>query len=547
MLLQVNQVSKSYGIQTVLDRVSFIINAGDRLGLVGANGAGKTTLLRISAGVEQPDAGHVTRATNATIGYLTQGVEQDFGQTLGEFIRAGMREWEGARERVGQLEAELAGAKGGDLERVMDEYALAAARFDSLGGYEREGGVDAVVRGLGLGDLDRQASLEQLSGGQRTRAGLARLLLSEPTCLLLDEPTNHLDVDALEWLEEFLLAYRGAALIVSHDRVFLDRTVTRILELDDETHRLTEYAGNYSDYAEAKASAREKQLEAWQDQQEEIARLERAATHTRGLAQFRKGGKADTGDKFAKAYFANRGMETMRRAKQIEKRIEHLRTDEKVERPRTSWKMKLEFGETTRSGQVVLTLDDLGHAFTSQWLFRHVSLALVHGERVALVGANGAGKTTLLRIITGELEPTEGQARLGANVKIGYMSQDQIFDDPAQTPFDLVRHLAPLDETAARQFLHMFLFQGDEVFTPIERLSYGERSRLMLARLVVMGVNFLVLDEPVNHLDIPSRERFEAALDAFPGTVLAAVHDRAFIQRFASELWVLADGTIREV
>jgi ATP-binding cassette subfamily F protein 3 len=399
-----------------------------------------------------------------------------------------------------------------------------------------------------LGDVAPDTPVRVLSGGQRTRLGLARLLVSEPGLLLLDEPTNHLDIAALEWLEQFLADYRGAALIVSHDRMFLNNTVSRILSLDAKTHRIAEYTGNYDDYEAAKAAEVEKQWMAWQNQQEQIAQLQAAARHVRGIARFRKGGKADSGDKFAggkHGFFANRGLETVRRAKRIEKRVEKLLTEDKIDKPKGAWQMKLDFGEMTRGGQIVVALEDLGQAFAGRFLFRHADLVLRHGDRVALVGPNGAGKTTLLRAIVGELSPTEGRVRLGANVRLGYMPQQHENLDPNATALDVIRQVASMNETDTRNFLHYFLFDGDDVFVPVGQLSYGERARLILAKLVVSGVNCLVLDEPVNHLDIPSRERFEAALEAFPGTVLLAVHDRAFIARYASALWVIEDGAIR--
>lgn len=434
-------------------------------------------------------------------------------------------------------------------EELIAEYGDAFARFDALGGYAVEHRIEEILAGLQLDAQD--TPITQLSGGQRTRVGLARLLIANPDLLLLDEPTNHLDIAALEWLEKFLRDYRGAAIIVSHDRAFLDATVARILELDDQTHRVTEYAGNYSDYVDAKEREREKQFETWQDQQDEIARLSNAARHLRGIAKFRKGGKADTGDGFARGFFANRGMETIRRAKQIERRIEHLLTDERVDKPARSWEMKLEFGAMPRGGQIVVALEDLGFAFNAgdhksrPYLFRHANLALQHGERIALIGPNGLGKTTLLRVIAGELAPTEGTARIGANVRIGYIAQEQETLDANATPLSLIRALAPMDETQARHFLHFFLFEGDAVFTRVGALSYGERARLLLARLVVSGANCLLLDEPINHLDIPSRARFRTALDAFPGTILIATHDRAFIDQFATGIWSPVEGTIK--
>lgn len=532
-MLQVSHVSKSYGIQTILDDVSLIVNRGERVGLVGPNGSGKTTLLRLITGVEAPDSGFVSLDATA-FGYLPQGLPVTSNRTVNDHLRSGIAGLEAAREKVEQLAAKMAEEVSPEL---VDAYGEAFEEFQALGGYEIEHRIDQVMSGLGLSGINPQTPLHELSGGQRTRIGLARLLLAQPDLLILDEPTNHLDIAALEWLETFLNGYAGAALIVSHDWVFLDATVNRILELDLQTHHLTSYTGNYTDYVEAKGRELEKQWVAWKDQQDEIGRLKSAAAHLRGLARFRKGGKADSGDKFAKGFFANRGLETMRRAKRIEARLDQLMTDERVDKPRQSYQMRLEFGEMPRSGQIVVALEHLGHAFAERWLFRDANLILRHGERIALVGSNGSGKTTLLRIIAGELTPLEGTARLGANVRIGYMPQEQETLDPAATPLALLRQMAPMDETAARHFLHFFLFEGDDVFVPIGKQSYGERARLLLAKMVVAGANCLLLDEPINHLDIASRQRFEQALDAFPGTIVIAVHDRAFIDRFATGIW----------
>jgi ATP-binding cassette subfamily F protein 3 len=551
-MLQLSHVHKSYSAQTILHDVSFVVNAGARVGLIGANGCGKTTLLRIIAGEEQPDRGGVS--VRGSVGYLPQGIALDDARAVGAYIRAGLAEYDGARARIETLAAQMAQSSS---EELLAEYGDALARFDALGGYAVEYRIEEILAGLQLGKA-HDTPITRLSGGQRTRVRLARLLIANPALLLLDEPTNHLDIAALEWLERFLASYRGAAIIVSHDRAFLDATVARILELDDQTHRITEYAGNYGVYVEAHARARAKQFDAWQDQQNEIARLQSAARHLRGIAKFRKGGKADTGDGFARGFFANRGMETVRRAKSIERRIEHLLTDARVEKPPRAWQMKLEFGALPRGGQIVVALEDMSFAFGRDdpagrlddaahrlYVFRHANLTLQHGERIALVGPNGSGKTTLLRVIAGQLAPTEGSVRIGANVRIGYMPQEQETLDANATPLSLIRALAPLDETQARHFLHFFLFEGDAVFTRVGALSYGERARLLLARLVVSGANCLLLDEPINHLDIPSRARFQAALDTFPGTIVIATHDRAFIDQFASGIWSPVEGTIK--
>ncbi len=546
-MLQVNRISKSYGIQRVLDEVSFIVNSGYRAGMIGPNGSGKSTLLRIIAGLESPDSGTVSMTADMRLGYLAQGQEDSFGATVGEVVASGIAGYSAAKKHL-ELLADKLSVEGTVPQDMLTTYGDTLERFEALGGYAIEHRMTATLTGLGLPSLSLDTPVRQLSGGQRTRLGLARVLLAEPTLLLLDEPTNHLDIAALEWLEEFLESFRGAVLVVSHDRVFLNNTVSRILALNQRTHRIEEYAGDYTDFEVAKAAERDRQWMVWKDQQDEIARLRSAVAHMRGIAQFRKGGKADSGDKFAggkHGFFAGRGAITVRKAKHIEARIDKLLTDDRAEKPRSTWQMKLDFGQMTRGGQIVAALEDAGHAYGEHTLFRHVDLVLRHSDRVALVGPNGSGKTTLLRAIVGELALSEGSVRTGSGVRIGYMPQEHETLDAQATPLSTVQALSPLGETEARNFLHYFLFEGDDVFVPVGRLSYGERARLILAKLVVSGVNCLLLDEPVNHLDIPSRERFEAALEAFPGTVLAAAHDRAFIDRFATALWVVTDGTIR--
>ncbi len=543
-MLQVSNLAKSYGGQTVLDNITFRLNRGEHVGVVGSNGCGKTTLLRIIAGQEEPDSGHVALEAKCTIGYLAQGMEQFQAASISEYVRSGSEGLDQTRarvERLGRLVAEEAKTSSS----VIEEYKLALAEWEALDGYTFEHRVASVMDGLGLGCIDPATPLGNLSGGQKTRAGLARLLLARPSLLLLDEPTNHLDIQALEWLETFLSDFDGAILLVSHDSTFLNATVTRILEIEDDTHHLAEYAGDYSFFAAEKRRLVEKQWSDWSDQQEEIERLKRASGHLRQLAQFRRGGKADSNDKFAKGFFANRGLQTMGRAKHLEARLKRLETDDKIAKPKQEWHMKLEFGRMPRPGQAVLRLENVGHRFGDQWLFRDSNLTASHAERIALLGANGSGKTTLLRIIVGALDPSEGSVHQGANVHLGYMPQEQGDLDLDSNPLQIIRLLAPMDETAARHFLHLFLFKGDEVFVPLRDLSYGVRARLCLARLVVSGANCLILDEPINHLDIPSRERFAKALDAFPGMILMAMHDRAFIDRFATAIWAIDDGALR--
>jgi ATP-binding cassette subfamily F protein 3 len=538
-MLQVNKLSKFYGPQAILEEVSFVINRGERAALVGPNGCGKSTLLRLIAGLERPDNGYVSLDSEVTLGYLPQGHDSPPGRTVAEEIRSGVEGLNAAQQQMKRLEVQMAGAQGADLDHLLKAYGQAQARFEALGGYAIEYRVPGILAGLGLASLELETPLDQLSGGQRARVGLARLLLAEPTLLLLDEPTNHLDIATLEWLEQFLTDYPGAALIVSHDRTFLDHTVSRILELDPFSHQLTEYAGNYSDYTAAKALTREKQGAAWKDQQAEIRRLAADIRRTHAQAQQNEEATIDSSAR-------RLAKKVAKKAKARERRLErYLESEERVEKPQQTWGLKLEFGDMPRGGQVVLTLEDVGHAFAGDQLFQDVNLTLQHGERIALLGPNGSGKTTLLRLMAGELAPAKGRIRLGANVHLGYMPQQQESLDPELTPFSLIRQVTSMNETETRNFLHFFLFAEDEVFVPIGSLSYGERARLLLAQMIVAGANCLLLDEPVNHLDIPARERFEAALEAFPGTVLAAVHDRTFIDCFATGIWSVEEGTVR--
>jgi ATP-binding cassette subfamily F protein 3 len=389
--------------------------------------------------------------------------------------------------------------------------------------------------------VDQARLVTSLSGGQKTRLGLARLLLQEPDLLLLDEPTNHLDIVALGWLEEYLSHYRGAVLIVSHDRTFLDRTVNRILALDDVTHTLAEYPGAYSDYARTVDRDLEKQWTAYREQQERFRKLEESV---RKLSSQARGIEQET----IHFHYRRVAKDLARHAVVQKARLERMMAaEDAVEKPNLAWKMKLEFADTPRSGQDVLQVTGLAMGFGPRVLFNEVSLHLAYGERAVLVGANGTGKTTLLRCIAGRLRPWAGEIRLGRGVRLGYMAQEQETLDPAATPLALIRAAAPLDETEARSFLHYFLFAGDEVFVPTGRLSFGERSRLALALLAVQGCNFLLLDEPINHLDIPSRESFERAMARFEGTVLAVVHDRTFIERLATTVWVMDEGQVRAV
>lgn len=549
-MLHLTKISKSYGPETILTDVSFIINPGERVGLVGPNGSGKTTLLRIITGLEPADSGGVRfDPPGLSPGYLTQALIYEPEETIQEALTRLTAAHSQAWADMQTLAMKMAASSNSDhLLALTEAYAEAESHFEATGGYELEARLEAVLAGLNLADVPRDLPVERLSGGQKTRLGLAGLLIQQPRLLLLDEPTNHLDIDALTWLEHWLADYAGAVLIISHDRAFLDATTTRTLVIDPATHTLRDFAGNYTAATEIIAHEREQQWQAYSDQQEEILRLQNAARQLRGLAKFKRGGKTDRdNDKFAKAFFANRSIGTVSRAKHIEQRLGRLLAEERVDKPGRQWQLKLNFAGEAGGARQVLSLENIGMAFAGRPLFGAINLTLTHGQRVALIGPNGEGKTTLLRLIAGELTPTSGQVRLGSGVKLGYFAQEQERLDPASTPYDTIRAVAVhMSQTEVRSFLHFFLFAGDAAFVPVGQLSYGERARLMLALLVAEGCNFLLLDEPVNHLDIPSRERFEEALAQFPGTILAVVHDRAFIRRVATQVWEMRQGRVTE-
>ena len=550
-MLTIHRLSKSFNFQQVFSNVSFSLSPGERVGLIGPNGCGKTTLMRILSGEEQPDSGHVSRDAGLRIGYLPQGFELDDNLTelaLGDFIGQ-------ATGSPQALETELSAAAAGLVTAPFD--TILHARYDEL--LQRievneTGRAAAILAGLGLDQIDPVLPCCYLSGGQKTRLSLALILLKDPQLLLLDEPTNHLDIEMLEWLEAWLSAFPGAALVISHDRTFLDHTVNRILELDVRKDSLREYAGNYSAFLVQRQTEIEKQWGAYKDQQLEIRRMhqdiirtrEQAVTTERQASSIRIGGP-EMKIKGRKSYHQGIAKKVAKKAKSRERKLDrYLESDERVERPSASWVMKLEFDKTPSLGRSVIFLDDVSVGYNSSVpLLQQLNLEVRSGRRIVLSGANGSGKTTLLRTLAGQLPPLAGKVRIGSSVRLGYMTQEQTSLDLAATAVELLQPAFP-NQTEARTFLAKFLFTGDEPLKPISQLSYGQRARLMLAQLVVDGCNCLLLDEPVNHLDIPSRSQFEAALDQFEGAVLAVVHDRYFIQRFAQELWWIQDGSIKQ-
>ncbi|MBN1146377.1 MAG: ABC-F family ATP-binding cassette domain-containing protein [Anaerolineales bacterium] len=543
-MLSAHHLHKSYNIHSILLDVSFNLNPGERVGLIGPNGCGKTTLLRILAGMETPDLGLVTRIPpDLQIGYLSQGFEADPGRTVAETIRLATGDSQAAEAEVERLALALSKEPG--RPDLSIDYDTAVQRLQELSRVG-SGRTALILAALGLAELNDESLVSTLSGGQKTRLSLALVLLGDPQLLLLDEPTNHLDIEMLEWLEGWLLDYPGAALIVSHDRTFLDHTVNRILDLDPETHTIREYVGNYSTYLEQYQAEAEKRNRAYSDQLDEIRRMKRdiartkqQALHVEMTTTSRQPGMRRIAKKVAK-----------KAASREKKLVRYLDSDERLEKPRQSWQMKANFlsvGDraTQHLSQDALVLEELAVGYPGRdVLLRDINLRVRAGRRIALTGPNGAGKTSLLRTIAGQISPRVGKVRLGASVRLGYMAQEQELLDPGRTALEIIQNAAPLNETEARSFLHYFLFSGDDPLRPSGQLSYGERSRLSLAVLVTRGCNLLLLDEPINHLDIPSRSRFEEALAQFNGTVLAVVHDRYFIERFAEEIWRVGEGGI---
>jgi len=548
-MLTTHLLSKSFELQTLFENTSFTLNPGERTGLVGPNGCGKTTLMRILAGLEPPTSGQVSRDPDLRIGYLPQGFEPDPSLTLKEIIDRHTGE-------TISLEIELASVAETLVKQPADQALQ--ARYDEL--LRRIQSSDTgrtahILAGLGLDSINPNLPAARLSGGQQTRLSLALVLLNDPQLLLLDEPTNHLDIAMLTWLEGWLINSPCGALIISHDRTFLDHTVRHILEMDPLNHRVREYSGNYSDYLDQRQAEIAHQWTSYNDQQAEIrrmrqdiARTREQAAHTERQASSIRIGGGDYKQKGYKSYQQGIAKKVAKKAKSRQKKLErYLDSDERVEKPQMLRKLKLEFSLTNHLGHSVVLMKDLSIGYDPDHpLMSGINLDLRAGQRIALTGPNGCGKTTLLRTIIGQNHAIKGEVHLSTTAHLGYLAQDQSGLSFDQTPVDMMLDYIP-NETEVRNYLAYYLFTGEEPLKPISLLSYGQRTRLLLAKLVAEGCNCLLLDEPINHLDIPSRTQFEQALSQFGGAVLAVVHDRYFIQRFADEIWWVEDGSIRRI
>jgi ATPase subunit of ABC transporter with duplicated ATPase domains len=546
-MLKVSNLSKRFPDGPVLERVSFVLNAGERVGLVGPNGSGKSTLLKIVAGNLRPDSGSVVLGPSDRVGYLAQYPEDALGLTVAEALAAAVPALNEARREIDASTGLLSRSDltPDDQDAALARYASAIERFEELGGYDFDHRAEAVRDGLGLGEIEPDRIVATLSGGQKTRLALARLLLSAPTILLLDEPTNYLDLPALLWLERFITECQHGAIIVSHDRRFLDQTVSSIFELDEKTHRLTVYPGTYTDYADAKRREREKQEATYQDQAERIEAFEEQIRALKQKARF-------TENSTIHFHYRKVAKGVAKRAKTQERRLERYKSEEdRLDRPEDPKRLYLnDLTEAAlRDRRLAVSARNLSFAYGDNAILAGVDLEIHGGDRFALIGANGSGKSTLLRALAGDL-PAAGEVRHGDGVRVGYLPQEQGADGPAgrRTVLETFRAGVIGHEDEARAFLDKFLFTGDEVHRRVDQLSYGERSKLALAILVASGANVLLLDEPTSHLDVSAVERIESALAEYPGPLLVTSHDRYFLRRVGiTGVLMLENGRLRRL
>ncbi len=519
MILACQNISKAFGADEIIQHASFHIEENEKAAIVGINGAGKTTLLRIIMGELEADEGEVSLAKNKSIGYLPQNPDIAGNRTIYEEVLSAKQDLIVMQQELIRMEQQMSLLKGEDLEKLMESYNRRNLEFEQKGGASYKSEVTGVLKGLGFLDEEFTKHMQELSGGQRTRVCLGKLLVTKPDVILLDEPTNHLDIGSITWLETFLLNYKGAVVIVSHDRYFLDRVVRKVVELD--RCKVSVFSGNYSDYAVKKAQVREAQLKQYYNQQQQIKHQEEV---------------------IAKLKSFNRE-KSIRRAESREKMLDKI---ERLEKPvEENTDIHLRLTPRIASGNDVLSVDGLAKSYPGQRLFGDLSFEIKRGERVALIGDNGTGKTTILKIINGMVQADGGTVRLGANVHIGYYDQEhQVLHKEKTLVEEISDEYPSLTNTEIRNVLAAFLFTGDEVFKRISELSGGERGRVSLAKLMLSEANFLILDEPTNHLDITSKEILEQALNRYAGTVFFVSHDRYFINKAATRILDLTGETL---
>lgn len=511
MILSCQNINKAFGTNEVLKNVNFHLEEREKAALIGPNGAGKSTLLKIIMQEMSADSGEIIISRGKTIGYLAQHQEQISGRTIYEELLEVKQYILDMEEKIRIMEQNMKTVTGRELDELLANYSRLTHQFELENGYSCKSEIVGVLKGLGFTEDEFSKKVDTLSGGQKTRVALGKLLLSNPDIILLDEPTNHLDMDSIAWLENYLLNYKGAVFIVSHDRYFLDKVVTKVVEIDHGNVRM--FQGNYSAYAQKKAQIRDAEYKAWLNQQQEIKHQEEV---------------------IAKLKSFNRE-KSIRRAESREKMLDKIEVlDKPVE---DTMEMKLTLTPRIISGNDVLTVTDLSKSFPQQQLFSHIDFSIQRGERVAIIGANGTGKTTILKILNGLIPADEGTVELGSKVLIGYYDQEHHVLNMDKTIFEEISDDYPyLTNTEIRNVLAAFLFTGDDVFKPIHTLSGGERGRVSLAKLMLSEANFLILDEPTNHLDIVSKEILEQALNRYTGTVLYVSHDRYFINQTATRI-----------
>ena len=519
--IRVTGLVKSFDLEKkILNGLSFQVDSGERVGLLGKNGAGKTTLFRMLTGELEPDEGEVQLGAGRRVGLISQIPVYPAGYTVEDVLRSAFARMYRMKDEMDTLALRM--EQGASDETTLRRYGELNARFEGLGGWDTDTAVNKVANGLSIPQDMRQREFDCLSGGEKTRVNLGRLILEDTDILLLDEPTNHLDLQATEWLEEYLRKFRGTVITISHDRYFLDRTVTRIIEIQDGKAEF--YSGNYSFYAIEKERRYQERMKQYLKEQAKIQQLEKAAEQMHLWA-----------------FMGNDALH--KRAFSMEKRIERMRTTQK---PTKARKLEARFQSREFKGDEVLQIKGLTKSFGEKHLFSDVYLRCEGGERIALLGENGTGKTTLLNILTGSEKPDSGSVRLGPSVKAAYLPQVIHFDHPERSILDTMLYELDITPQSARNRLAAYQFTGEDVFKKVSVLSGGELSRLRLCMLMDESINLLILDEPTNHLDIASREWLEEAVEAFDGTLLFVSHDRYFINRFATRVWELENGTVSD-